>query len=193
MTAQEDFTFPSLYAFPPFFTPQPNPQTLESQETAWSKLILDYCQAKRRFSLDAASEEDLNSELFYNREIDRRISALFVKALLARLVRQGSAAWDATGGKKGKTEQNTRAIIYWRKPEEWGELIYSWVKETGQNKSILTFFELTEGDLAQQTAEHRKLPTPVLRAALAHLAKTGRCQVFAGEEGLTGGEGVKFV
>ena len=41
--------------------------------------------------------------------------------------------------------------------------------------------------------EHRELPIFVLRPALTHLTKTGRAQVFAGEEGLVGGEGVKFV
>jgi hypothetical protein len=89
------------------------------------------------------------------------------------------------------------------------------VKNTGQNKSILTFYELVDGDLAQSTgtfigsqvdalgqlaltdnvsfSEHRGLPEQVLRQALSHLSKTGKAQVFTGEEGVTGGEGVKFV
>ena len=123
-TAAPSFEFPTLYNFPPFFTQQPNAQTSESQNATWCKLILDYCQAKRKFFIDAASEEDLNSELFYNKRIDRRASQTFAKALLGRLVAQGAAAWD---GKKAKGEQPTRAIIYWKRPEQWGELIYEWV------------------------------------------------------------------
>lgn len=32
-------------------------------------------------------------------------------------------------------------------------MIYTWVVNTGQNRSIMTFFELTEGDLVQETGE----------------------------------------
>ena len=32
-------------------------------------------------------------------------------------------------------------------------MIYTWVVNTGQNRSIMTFFELTEGDLVQGTGE----------------------------------------
>jgi ESCRT-II complex subunit VPS25 len=42
-------------------------------------------------------------------------------------------------------------MVYWRRPEEWAEMIYTWIVNTGQNRSIMTFFELTEGDLVQGT------------------------------------------
>lgn len=55
----------------------------------------------------------------------------------------------------------------------------------------MTFFELTEGDLSQDT-EFASLPLPLLRKSLEHLTKTGRAQLFATEGGTEEGEGVKF-
>ena len=128
--ASSGFPFGSLHSFPPFFTPQPHSQTSEAQQTTWCKLILDYCQAHRKFTIDWASEEELNSDLFHNRTIDRRISSAFLKVLLSKLVSQGSAVWDLSSGgnrKAGSKPEPTKVIIYWRKPDEWGELIYQWV------------------------------------------------------------------
>ena len=64
----------------------------------------------------------------------------------------GNAAWDPpVKGKSKAGEAGNRVLVFWRKPEEWGEIIYTWVVNTGQNRSIMTFFELTEGDLVQAT------------------------------------------
>lgn len=39
----------------------------------------------------------------------------------------GDAEWDATSKKR-------RAIIYWRKPEDWAAMISSWVKRSKNRK-----------------------------------------------------------
>jgi ESCRT-II complex subunit VPS25 len=39
-------------------------------------------------------------------------------------------------------------MIYWRRPEEWAERLAAWVARTGQSRSIVTFFEILEGDEA---------------------------------------------
>lgn len=43
-----------------------------------------------------------------------------LKQLLAHMATQGSAAADPP-------KQTTTYLLYWRKPEEWGQLIYDWV------------------------------------------------------------------
>jgi hypothetical protein len=50
---------------------------------------------------------------------------------------------------KGDEGRETRCWIYWRRPEEWGQLIYDWVDETGQKGAVLTLYELVEGDASQ--------------------------------------------
>jgi ESCRT-II complex subunit VPS25 len=61
--------------------------------------------------------------------------------------------------------------------------------DTGQTGSILTFYELTEGDLAE-TTEFRNLHPTILRKALDGLAKKGKAQVIKGDEGSA--DGVRF-
>lgn len=75
-------------------------------------------------------------------------------------------------------------LIYWRKPEEWGSMIYDWVSldqssltstpsevvirlvtvcllfilqviENGMGGSIMTFYEITDGDMAHTTGKYQ--------------------------------------
>lgn len=67
---------------------------------------------------------------------------------------KGNAVWDPPLKIRTKIPDSAcKIIVFWKKPEEWSELIYNWVVNTGQNRSIMTFFELTEGDLVQGTGE----------------------------------------
>lgn len=72
--------------------------------------------------------------------------------------------------------------MYWRTPDEWGEELYAWVRDTGQNKSILTVYELAHGDFAQRLGM-REFPLQLLRHAIDTLARKGRAQLFRGTEG----------
>ncbi len=159
--AGSTFAFPQIYSFPPFFTQQSHPETQQAQLAQWVDLISSYCREKRVFFLDCApGSSDLRSELFTNAQIERSVNPTFAAALLSHMVATGAARWerDLDSKKTSKAsappqQGSQRAIIFWRRPEEWAELIYDWIKETGQNKSILTFYELVDGDLAQSTGE----------------------------------------
>lgn len=59
--------------------------------------------------------------------------------ILDAMVGESSVEWD------GATKST--AIIYWRKPEEWANAIYEWIDNTGQKGSVLTLYEISEGDL----------------------------------------------
>lgn len=39
-----------------------------------------------------------------------------------------------------------RCLVYWRTPEEWGDLIYRYISESGLTNTVCTLFELTSGD-----------------------------------------------
>ena len=70
-------------------------------------------------------------------------------------------------------------------------MLYAWVEETGQKGSVLTVYELREGD-AVRGKEWRDMDEGMLRKVLAVLVKRGKAQIFAGQGGGDGGEGVKF-
>ncbi len=162
---------------------------------------------------------DPHKSLFANRAIQRSLSPEAIRTILSDLVDHKQAAWDDASGKKnaGSAAANTnaKALIYWKSPAQWGDAIYDWVFATGQNKSIMTLFELSHGDLVQGqgksceaggarpstdadrlntfiSCRFYELPTTLLRAALKHLSTQGKAQIFAGTEA-GDGEGVKFV
>lgn len=53
------------------------------------------------------------------------------------------AEWiDGGVGAKGGT-----AWVYWKRPEEWAEVIMGWVEDTGQKNTVLTLYELMNGEM----------------------------------------------
>ena len=59
---------------------------------------------------------------------------------------QGQGEWK-------KDSKQTVLLVYWKKPEDWAQLIHQYVLETGQTGSVLTVFELLHGD---ETADQGK-------------------------------------
>ncbi|CBQ68498.1 related to VPS25-vacuolar protein sorting [Sporisorium reilianum SRZ2] len=201
VSANNSFRFPPIHAFPPFYTLQHNPVSRGQQLSQWRTLILDYCRHHRIFTLSALASSDLSfasneaadphKSLFANRSIQRSLSSESIRQVLGDLVDHKQAAWeDASVAKKGAAG-NAKVFVHWKTPVQWGDAIYDWVMATGQNKSIMTLFELNQGELVQGQ-DFYELPTPMLRQALKHLSTQGKAQIFAGSEA-EDGEGVKFV
>lgn len=146
------FVFPPIHSFPPFYTLQPNPQSRAQQLAQWRKLILDYCRQHRIFTLSVASQDETHSALFGNSQIQRSLSGEAVRQVLADLVAHKQAQWQDVSPSASTTAAAlgaTKATIYWKTPQEWADTIYQWVTNTGQNKSIMTMFELQQGHLVE--------------------------------------------
>jgi ESCRT-II complex subunit VPS25 len=176
------FPFPSFYDFPPFFTLQPNAQTRSAQLSQWSSLVQSYCRQYRIFKLSLL--DALETALFNNARLKRRLSPEAARALIDYMA---SKEGDNRAEWIGQPQEKAIAWIWWRKPEEWAEVLETWVEETGQKGTVLTLYELLEGD-ATDIQEFHRMDVEVLRRSLATLTKRGRAQVFGGE----GLEGVKF-
>jgi ESCRT-II complex subunit VPS25 len=179
--ASTAFVWPKIYSFPPFFTPQPNALTRESQLARWSELVQSYCRHGRIFKLTFV--DALEKPLFHNSHLKKRLSAKDAKDVIDYMVSErGDARAEWLGPDKSS------AWIWWRKPEEWATLIASWVDETGQKGSVLTLYELVDGE-ATERQEFHGMDMEVLRRSLNTLAKKGKAQVF----GEADQQGVKFV
>lgn len=63
--------------------------------------------------------------------------------------KEGRAEYVAEGGGEG----GDVVWIYWRTPEEWASLIEGWVDETAQKGTVLTLYELTEGEGTRGTGK----------------------------------------
>jgi ESCRT-II complex subunit VPS25 len=58
-------------------------------------------------------------------------------------------AGGTSSGVMGSAQgQGPRAVawIWWKRPEEWADLLVEWVEGTGQRGSVLTVYELIQGE-----------------------------------------------
>jgi ESCRT-II complex subunit VPS25 len=186
------FQFPPHYSFPPFFTLQPVASTRSSQLASWSSLIQSYCRHHRIFTLSLI--DALNTPLFNNAKLRRSLSLRDAKAVLtymASLEGGNRVEFINTPGSKkkgGEEGEGGKAWIYWRRPEEWAAVLEEWVERTGQRGTVLTLYEIAEGD-ASRREEFAGMDMELLQRSLGICVKRGRAQVFgSGGEG----EGVKF-
>ena len=92
-------------------------------------------------------------------------------------------------GKKAKAgeEECGKCWIYWRRPEEWAAQLEEWVDRTGQKGTVLTLYEIVEGDPSRRE-EFYGMDMDLLQKSLAVCVKRGKAQIFGSE----GSEGVKF-
>lgn len=152
------FRYPPIHAFPPFYTLQHNPITRAQQLSQWRSLILDYCRCHRIFSLSPlpsisnTSSADPHKALFANGSIQRSLSPESIRTVLTDLVEHKGAVWEDQLTSKNNAAvvgNSAKAFVLWKTPSQWGDAIYDWVMVTGQNKSIMTLFELNQGELVE--------------------------------------------
>ncbi|KFH46338.1 Vacuolar protein-sorting-associated protein-like protein [Hapsidospora chrysogenum ATCC 11550] len=185
-TPTEPFRFPREYYFPAFFTRQTNLTTHHAQLTKWSALVLAYARHHRIFRLSLSSAAD--SDLFYNRKLDRRLAPADIRELLDFMRKDGRAEdVSSSGGGGGGAGGGDVVFIHWRKPVEWARLIESYVEDTGQKGGVLTLYELAEGEGTRSTEIHG-IDNEVLLKALNILVKRGKAQIFGQDDS----QGVKF-
>lgn len=51
-----------------------------------------------------------------------------------------------------KTKKRCR--IYWRRPEEWGELLYEWASSNGLLNTVITLTDIIEGEDTANECKH---------------------------------------
>jgi ESCRT-II complex subunit VPS25 len=56
------------------------------------------------------------------------------------------AEWIESASAGGNTAPKSVAWIWWRRPEEWADVLVDWIDATGQKGVVLTVFELLQGE-----------------------------------------------
>lgn len=171
-TAAAAFEFPREYYFPPFFTRQTNLNTHHAQLVKWSALVLSYCQHHRIFKLPLSPTTTTTTtttttstagataeDIFFNRRLNRRLALADVRELIDFMKKDGRAEYVGDGEGAG----GDVVWVYWRTPEEWAALLEAWVDETAQKGTVLTLYELTEGEGTRGTGKLRHVSTLVCR------------------------------
>lgn len=122
ITPPTPFTFPKAYNFPPQWSLQPTLSTRDAQFRRWSRIILLYCQYHRLWRLTLV--DALETPLFHNAELRKRMTLTEARTILEWMASpegEQRAEWVEKEGLKGT------AWIYWKRPEEWAEVIAKWV------------------------------------------------------------------
>jgi len=172
-----EFDWPWQYKFPPFFTIQPNLESRKKQLEAWCSLVLAYQKHKRQYNLDV--NEAQGSELFFNKQLDRRLNLDAIYTVLEELRKRGNLEW--------KDKARSSCSLLWRSPAQWGQLIYSWISSRAMTNTVCTLFELSESDESEGTEFHG-LDKDLLLKALKTLEADGKAEIID----FDGNEGVKF-
>lgn len=169
--------WPWQYQFPPFFTLQPHPETRAKQVAAWKSLILEYSQKNKLYIIDVREAHQL--PLFHNTALNRKLDPSVIVSILSELGKTGNAA----SLDKGKN----RWEIYWHTLEEWASMIYEHICDLGLQNSVLTLFELSQGEDVQEK-EFAGMQNDVLVKVLRVLENERKCELILSDEE----QGVKF-
>lgn len=172
------YTFPAHHSFPPFFTLQPIARTRASQLASWSSLITSYASTTRTFRLTPTHP------LFSNATLRKSLSPPDAREVLSHMVASGLASWVVPSTAKHSSDE---VWLWWRSAESWAGLLAAWAEARGQRNTVLTMWELLEGE-ENRDEEFHGLPGEMAVLAVQVLARRGKASLFGEGEGM----GVKF-
>uniref|UniRef100_A0A7S3GJ86 ESCRT-II complex subunit VPS25 n=1 Tax=Palpitomonas bilix TaxID=652834 RepID=A0A7S3GJ86_9EUKA len=169
------FSFPAVHNFPPLYTIQPVEETRKEQMETWGEILVGYHGNKRVFQQTVA--EAAASPVFKNDKINRRLSVEEITQVIDALVEEGRARW--------MDETKTKFAVLWKSISDWADSIWQWVTSSGHTDSVMTFFELLEGD-DTVTADFYGMDRDIFELAISELEGRGKANVFvaAGEKGV---------
>ncbi len=153
-------------SFPPLYTKQRNAETERQRLDDWVRVVVAWAVEKRVTEV-LVHKELAAGDLFRNDRIDRRVTPEDAVAILDHVAARGNGEWVGS--------DRTRFLVLTKSLAEWGKLVCAYVDRTGQMGSVLTVFELLEGDDTEKEeffGMDRALFAPVLAWLEAHnLAK----------------------
>ncbi|GJQ65958.1 Vps25 [Trypoxylus dichotomus] len=156
---------------------QPHNETRSKQIVAWRSLILDYFKATKQSTLDIY--EATNLPVFNNTMINRKLNPQALLTILNELQNSGNAA--------PIDKQKNIWDIYWHTLDEWANIVYNYITNIGATNSVLTIYELTQGD-DHQGEEFYGLDSNVFIKILKTLETQGKCELMLFDDQ----QGVKF-
>lgn len=200
------FEFPPYYNLPPFFTfvhlphflfkepfffchffclveshtqhrVQPVLDTRQKQSQLWGDLILKYCQFHKIYELNI--QDALNTPLFYNEAINRRLTAAGATQFIDDLAKNGNAEW--------MTREKQACTIFFKNVDHWATSILKWVEDCGKTDTVLTLWEIQNGEDSEDQ-EFYGVDQRIIMKALQLLERKGRAEIINSDSGV----GVKF-
>jgi ESCRT-II complex subunit VPS25 len=171
--------YPPYYSYTPFWTLQrKNPKLLEQQLRLWDAFLTTVAHLGKKDKLKII--DALETPLFYNKTINRRLGEVDVREVIDFMVKIGHAEWA--------NDSRTEARIIWRTNAEWFAIFEDWVKRTVKWNEILTFYEICE-DFPEE--EFYKQEPQLLIKVFTQFERSGKIQLI--RETNPNEWGVKFI
>ncbi len=165
--------------FPPFFTQQPNVETFEKQVEEWCQVILKYCKSNKIFQLPLTQTEP-----FVNHKINRKLSIEMIKyILLIRIIID-----RLVSVKRAEIKDSNQCFIFYYTLQEWADMIYKHIFDTGRCGTIITLYELLNSS-EYSSQEFFKANDQVILKALNILQNQDKLVLITSNDGNTG---IKF-
>ncbi|KAL0224782.1 hypothetical protein RCL1_002694 [Eukaryota sp. TZLM3-RCL] len=173
------FVFPDIYNFPPFFTLQPVVDSRSKQLELWCDLILNYCSHNGLFLVNVG--EIGETDLFFNKNIKRKVDSSFLSTIFDHLVQKGRAEY--------LDSQKKSLLIFFKSREQWADILVDFVTSAGMNTSVCTVFELRQGSMTKGSPLHN-VPHHIIISAVKVLQTRGQATLIEDES--LDDVGVKF-
>jgi ESCRT-II complex subunit VPS25 len=126
-----------LRSFPPLYTKQRNAETERQRLDDWVRVVVAWAVEMKQSEV-LVQKELAQGELFRNDKIDRRVALEDAVAILDHVATRGNGEWAGN--------DKSRFLVLTKSLAEWGQLVLNYVDHTGQMGSVLTVFELLQGD-----------------------------------------------
>lgn len=153
---------------------QVHAKTRELQLNTWANLVMKYQKSLNQPNLNINDE---NTDLFVNKEINRRLD-VNGRALVMDHLEKTSHAAPIDAKKRDNWE------IYWFTLDEFANMIYRWATDNAMIGQVCTTYEIANGENSVDQDFHQ-LSEQILLKALKQLEQSEKCE-------LIGDAGVKF-
>eukprot|EP00358_Blepharisma_japonicum_P004766 CAMPEP_0202941578 /NCGR_PEP_ID=MMETSP1395-20130829/1715_1 /ASSEMBLY_ACC=CAM_ASM_000871 /TAXON_ID=5961 /ORGANISM="Blepharisma japonicum, Strain Stock R1072" /LENGTH=110 /DNA_ID=CAMNT_0049636925 /DNA_START=157 /DNA_END=485 /DNA_ORIENTATION=- len=107
-----------------------------------------------------------------NNEVSRSLNEEFKNALFDYMLKQ-----------KNAIREGEAFMIFWKKPETWGEQVYKWAVDSGRVGSVETVEGLVSGDETTRE-EFYGMPVNYMMVILKSLEKSRKAELFQVGEGM---------
>uniref|UniRef100_A0A3B5L5E9 Vacuolar protein-sorting-associated protein 25 n=1 Tax=Xiphophorus couchianus TaxID=32473 RepID=A0A3B5L5E9_9TELE len=170
------FEWPWQYNFPPFFTPSCD--VFVEPLLCWKTYLCVFLQLIKRQLITYNWFVGL-CKFNHFLKPPGKLPVEAIQVVFEELRKKGNLEW--------LDKNKSRCLVMWRRPEEWGKLIYQWVSKNGMNNSVFTLYELSNGD-DTDGEEFHGLEDWMLQRSLQALQTEGKAEIISMDDG----KGVKF-
>ncbi|XP_032951334.1 vacuolar protein-sorting-associated protein 25-like [Rhinolophus ferrumequinum] len=175
------FKWPWQDCFPTFLTLQPNVDTRVKQLAAWCSLVLSICRLHKQYSVTVMEAQE--SLLFNNVKLQWKLPVESIQIIVEELRKKGNVEW--------LDKNKSSFLIMCQEARRMGEThpmgVTQWVSRSGQNNSVFTLYELTNGEDTEGEELHGLDETTPLRALRAR-QQENKAEIIS----ISDGQGVKF-